>query len=318
MWLSAGDGASGPRYFLGNRYGNAKRLDDPHGHSPSKPNCTTVNSSSQSSSSNAAIYNSSHHQPGHPSSYAWTPHRGFPIPSTQWIDYPRGPRWEGQNTYIEPALDNFDETAWRQRGARSSREDVPMPDYASSSTSSRAISSMTGVSYEHSKQPSMTAAMDEDQYNELIQALTPSKLPTMGTYAPSNTPSSIVLVSKPSAAAKARSDGYGRVTRRTSALCEISQPSTRDVSDSSMQPVTEKDIVEPSVSKVGSSASEKVKSKKEALKEIVKEVVEEVKDVDNVASQDTAKAKDIAKKIKIAVDVEDAHLVDQENGQLLT
>lgn len=313
MWLPSGNG---PRYFPGNGYGNTKRPDDPHGHSPSKPNGTTVNSSSQSSSSNAATYNSSHHQPGNPSSFAWTPHRGFPIPSTQWTDYPRGPRWEGQDTYIvEPALEAFvDDTAWRQRGARPSREDVPMPDYASSSTSSRAISSMTGISYEHSKQPSIIAAMDDEQYSELIQSLTPTKLPTMGTRAPSNTPSATVPAGKPSAAAKARSEGYGRLTRRTSALCEISQPSTRDVSDSSMQPVYEKDAVDWPTSKVGASPSEKIKSKKE----VVKEDVKEVKDVDNVTNQETPKAKDIMRKVKLAIDTEDAHLADQENEELVT
>ncbi|KAJ6098661.1 hypothetical protein N7467_000196 [Penicillium canescens] len=313
MWLPSGNG---PRYFPGNGYGNTKRPDDPHGHSPSKPNGTTVNSSSQSSSSNAATYNSSHHQPGNPSSFAWTPHRGFPIPSTQWTDYPRGPRWEGQDTYIvEPALEAFiDDTAWRQRGARSSREDVPMPDYASSSTSSRAISSMTGISYEHSKQPSIIAAMDDEQYSELIQSLTPTKLPTVGTRAPSNTPSATVSAGKPSAAAKARSEGYGRLTRRTSALCEISQPSTRDVSDSSMQPVHEKDVVDLPISKVGASPSEKIKSKKE----VVKEAVKEVKDVDNVTNQETPKAKDIMRKVKLPIDTEDAHLADQENEELVT
>ncbi|KAJ5757086.1 uncharacterized protein N7511_007268 [Penicillium nucicola] len=303
MWLPSGNV---PRYFPGNGYGNTKRPGDPHGHSPSKPNCNTVNSSSQSSNSNVATFNCSH-QPVHPSSYAWTPHRGFPIPSTQWTDYPRGPRWEGQNTYAEPALDNFvDDTAWRSRGARSSREDIPMPDYASSSTSSRAISSMTDISYEHSKQPSMTAAMDEDQYNELIQALTPTKLPTVGTRAPSNTPSSIVPANKPSAAAQARSDSYSRVTRRTSALCQISQPSTRDVSGSSMPPVTEKDAAELPASKVRASPSEKIKSKKKV-----------VKDVDAVTSQDTTKEKDIMKKVKIAIDAERA-LANQENEESIT
>jgi hypothetical protein len=180
---------------------------------------------------------------------------------------------------------------------------------------------MTGISYEHSKQPSMTAAMDDGQYNELIQALTPTKLPTVGTRAPSNTPSATVPAGKPSAAAKARSEGYGRVTRRTSALCEISQPSTRDVSDSSMQPVHEKDVVDLPISKVGASPSEKIKSKKEVLKETVKEgvkEVKEVKDIDNVTYQETPKAKDIMKKVKIAIDAVDAHLVDQENGELVT
>jgi uncharacterized protein YlxP (DUF503 family) len=173
---------------------------------------------------------------------------------------------------------------------------------------------MTGISYEHSKQPSIIAAMDDEQYSELIQSLTPTKLPTVGTRAPSNTPSATVSAGKPSAAAKARSEGYGRLTRRTSALCEISQPSTRDVSDSSMQPVHEKDVVDWPISKLGASPSEKIKSKKE----VVKEVVKEVKDVDNVTSQETPKAKDIMRKVKLAIDTEDVHLADQENEEVVT
>lgn len=69
------------------------------------------------------------------------------------------------------------------RGARSSREDIPMLDY--SSGSSRAISGnssnsvpmsgISGMSFEHSKQPSMTAPMDEESYNLLIGSLAPSE-----------------------------------------------------------------------------------------------------------------------------------------------
>jgi hypothetical protein len=62
-----------------------------------------------------------------------------------------------------------------------------MPDYSSSSASSRAISSGTGVSYEQ-------VHMDDDQYNLLIQALTPTK--AGGVRAPSNTPSATVNAAK--------------------------------------------------------------------------------------------------------------------------
>ncbi|KAJ5355742.1 hypothetical protein N7517_010351 [Penicillium concentricum] len=298
MWLSVPNGS---RYGSAARYGTSKVVGDgAHGHSPSKPDrpehriAVTANTSSQSSS-NAATYSGST-----PSTYnAWTPHRGFPIPSTQWNGYSQEPRWEPQDTYIvEPGMDAFiDDTAWRQRGARSSREDVPMPDYVStgSTTSSRAISSVTGMSYEHSKQPSINSCLDDEQYNELIQALTPTKAPPVGTRAPSNTPSTAataISVPKPSAAAEARSASYKSRNRRSSALREISQPSTRDVSGSS-----EPKNLTPS--KLGASPSDKVRSKKENQKD---------------ANQETPKAKsrgrDTAKENCNSKDVEN---VQDEN-----
>ncbi|OQE35179.1 hypothetical protein PENCOP_c014G01058 [Penicillium coprophilum] len=265
MWIYMPNGS---RYGSTARYGASKVVGDgAHGHSPSKTDRpehripVTANTSSQSSS-NTATYSGST-----PSTYnAWTPHRGFPIPSTQWNGYPQEPRWDPQDTYsVEPGMDAFiDDTAWRQRGARSSREDVPMPDYVSTgSTNSRAISSVTGMSYEHSKQPSVNSCLDDDQYNELIQALTPTKAPPVGTRAPSNTPSTATTamsVPKPSVAAEARSASYKARNRRSSALREVSQPSTRDVSGSS-EP---KELSPP---KLGASPSEKVRSKKENQKE---------------------------------------------------
>ncbi|KAJ5782144.1 hypothetical protein N7457_003918 [Penicillium paradoxum] len=260
MWIIVPNAA---RYGSATRYNATKGLEDgAHGHSPGKPDrpddAITGNTSSKSSNN---TYSGST-----PSTYnAWTPHRGFPIPSTQWNGYSQGPRWDPQDTYIvEPGIDAFvDDTAWRQRGARSSREDVPMPDYSSAgSTSSRPISSMSGLSYEHSKQPSINSCLDDEQYNELIQALTPTKAPSMGTRAPSNTPSTAtasMAPPKPSAAAEARSAGYKTRSRRTSALKEISQTSTREASGSS----------EPKNSspKVGASPSEKIRGKKETQKD---------------------------------------------------
>lgn len=167
----------------------------------------------------------------------------------------------------EPATESLvNEAAWNHRGARSSREDVAMPDYSTSS-GSRAISSMTGLSYEHSKQPSITAPMDDDEYNLLVQALTPTKATVTGTRAPSNTPLVAVAEPKLSAAAEARSASYNRRSTRGSALREISQPSTRDVSGASAQsnPSENKDPSTPS--KLGASPSSNVKGRKEGSKE---------------------------------------------------
>jgi hypothetical protein len=96
---------------------------------------------------------------------------------------------------------------------------------------------MTGISYEHSKQPSIIAAMDDDQYHQLVQALSPKKPLSIG-HVPSDASSSanVPSGSRLSAAAEARAASYTRTNTATrSALREVSQPSTRGVSGSSIK-----------------------------------------------------------------------------------
>jgi hypothetical protein len=52
-----------------------------------------------------------------------------------------------------------------------------MLDYSSSN--SRAISSVTGMSFEHSKQPSMATLMDEEEFSALQESVTLSSPSTM-------------------------------------------------------------------------------------------------------------------------------------------
>lgn len=160
----------------GSSLADSKDTNDVHGHSPVK----TTSTNNQSS---GAVYN------------AWATGRAFPVPVSQQMSqgphaWPQAyvdrwgapPRYFGQEPCLEPSFVN--EAAWRQRGDRSSREDIPMPDYSSSSASSRAISGTSGnsgLSYE------AAVNMEDEQYNILIQAMTPTKAP--GVRAPSNTPS---------------------------------------------------------------------------------------------------------------------------------
>lgn len=158
------------KYNSTGSFANPKDSGDAHGHSPTKAAPTNTQSS-------GAIYN------------AWATGRAFPVPVSQqawqqgYSDRWGGPpRYLGQEPCIEPGFVN--EATWRHRGARSSREDIPMPDYSSSSASSRAISGNSGnsgLSYE------AAVNMEDEQYSILVQALTPTK-PT-GVRAPSNTPS---------------------------------------------------------------------------------------------------------------------------------
>lgn len=138
-----------------------------------------------------------------------------------------------------------------------------MPDYSSSG--SRAISSMTGMSFEHSKHSSMSASMDEERYNLLVEAMTPTK-PPMGTRAPSNTPSTMAVLpvkmtamATPSTQVKASNNNHGSM--RTSRLRERSQPSSRDVSGSVS--MAEKSAVSPSTNVRGRKEGDKEKKENE-------------------------------------------------------
>lgn len=177
------------------------------------------------------------------------------------------PKWTQNPPVQDPFIDPFKDYHQHRR-ARSTLDDVPMPDYiGSGSTSSRAISNMTGISYEAQKAPSVTAPIDDEQYNQLIEAFSPSKKPSSGTYPPTNTPSSVPpIVPKPSAAAEARTASYSRGSGRPKVLKEISQPGTRDPSGSSVRSggAPGESLAEPQPPKrVGASPSASVRSKKE-------------------------------------------------------
>ncbi|KAJ6084497.1 hypothetical protein N7486_011297 [Penicillium sp. IBT 16267x] len=251
----------GSKFDSTGKTGGAGPDDTPHGHSPSRPEprllqtTSSGSNSSQSGVSNAWVSN------------AWVSNRAFPFPVAQWDRQGQERRWGFYpDRYLEPHTTEqiigplITDDAWNQRSARSSREDVPMPDY-SSIASSRAMSSVTGMSYEHTKQNSTTTPIDDDQINELIQALTPTKVPpTTGTRAPSNTPSTLLAAAKPSVVVEVN---HG--STRSSALREISQPSTRDVSGSSNKSLPGEKITTPS--KLVNSPSGNINGKKERIKE---------------------------------------------------
>jgi hypothetical protein len=136
-----------------------------------------------------------------------------------------------------------------------------MPDYSSSS--SRAISSMTGMSYELSKQSSMSAPMDDEHYNMLLEALTPTKPPII--HPPSSAAAAMATlmptaIDTPETIRKASNQTPGPA--RTLGFRERSQASSRDVSDSVSIPAEK-----GSPTKIGASPSANVKSRKEGDKE---------------------------------------------------
>lgn len=247
---------------------DTREPDDAHAHSPQKSDMPMPMRSMALAASNTQPTNS---QGQIEYNNVWASGRAFPNPSYQRFStpaqtYARDPRWAGrQDPYPESIIDSgdpfFGDAAWRHRGARSSREDVPMPDYSSSN--SRAISSTTGMSYEHSKASSIAAPMDDENYNLLVEALTPTK-PPIGTRAPSNTPFTLAIMPAENStpATQIRKAG-GHNQSSNLALRELSQPSSRDVSVSAISP--EEKIASPS--KVGASPSANVKSRKETDKE---------------------------------------------------
>lgn len=167
----------------------------------------------------------------------------------------------------DPFIDPYViDPAVHTRGARSSLDDVPMPDYAgSSSASSRAISNMTGISYEHSKQPSITAPINEEQYHQVVEAMSAPRPVVTGTEVSVNTQSSAVpMGSKLSAAAEARSASYTRRGSRSSLLKELSQPVSRNVSGSSAKStLTTEATIEMAANKSRVSPRGNAKGKKE-------------------------------------------------------
>lgn len=256
-WPNSAMWAPAPRVFKynsGSAYSDLKEMDEAHGHSPTR----YESRASASQTGSLPLYNT------------WMP-RDFPVPLTQWQSNPRDPRWPRQEPYMsDPFIEPYVSDRSSRRGARSSAEDVPMPDYVGSSSSSRVISSMTGVSYEHSKQSSAGAApIDEEQYNQVAEALIPPAAYVSGTHAPANTPTVAVPAGpRMSAAAEARTRSYSKSGSQGSVLKEISDPNSRNVSrnvsESSAKPdPAAESTMEPATKRLQVSPSPQVKGKKE-------------------------------------------------------
>ncbi|PYI32798.1 hypothetical protein BP00DRAFT_445219 [Aspergillus indologenus CBS 114.80] len=243
-----------PRLFKYNSrcaISDMKEPEDSHAHSPSRHEVRQI-LATRSHTSNQSGCSS------------WT-YRNYQRQVPQWQGQPGESRWLPQEQLVtDPFIDPCVlDPAARHRGARASWEDVPMPDYTSNSSSSRAISSMTGISYEHSKHPSIVTPIDEESYTQLLEALSPAPL-NCGTYAPTNTPSTALpMGTKLSAAARARSASYSKSTGRASEMRETSVPETSEMSASSTKTNPAADAA--ATGKVHASPSTHVKSRKEGL-----------------------------------------------------
>ncbi|PWY77123.1 hypothetical protein BO70DRAFT_398011 [Aspergillus heteromorphus CBS 117.55] len=258
-WPNASMWTREPRLFKYNSAGGPsepKEAEDFHAHSPTRHDARRIIAPRSQISSQSG-------------GSTWA-YRNYQRPMPQYQAPSSESRWNTQeqcmpDPFIDPIV--LDPTA-RHRGARPSWEDVPMPDYASSSGSSRAISSMTGISYEHSKNASIVTPMDEASYSQLIEALSPPKPLNCGTQAPTNTPSTAMpMGTKLSAAAEARSAPYTKNSSRASALKEISLPDSREISRTSTRSSAPSDTTADVTvaNKINASPSPQVKSRKEGL-----------------------------------------------------
>ncbi|CEL06748.1 hypothetical protein ASPCAL09920 [Aspergillus calidoustus] len=270
-WPNASMWSKEPRLFkynTGSGVSDLKEADDAHGHSPSRPEARPPVATAG--------------PVGNPTTLNLWRDRNYqgPVPQWQGSNY-REPRWAPAETvFADPFIDPYVlDPAARHRGARPSWEDISMPDYVSSSnTSSRAISSMTGISYEHSKHPSLVAPIDEESYSQLIQALSPPKPLSCISQPQSNTPAALALPvkTKLSAAAEARSASYGKSGSRASVSIpkDVSYSGSREASGSSTKssPMPADAAVERgTVGRVHPSPSGPVKGRKEGLSQENKE-----------------------------------------------
>ncbi|KAE8145074.1 hypothetical protein BDV25DRAFT_134109 [Aspergillus avenaceus] len=258
-WPNASMWSREPRLFKynsGGDLGDLKEPEDTHAHSPTRHGArqavTTANQIS-----NPAVHGS------------WA-YRNYQGPIPQLHSSSRELRWPQQDQFLpDPFIDPYAlDASAPHRGARPSCDDVSMPDYVSSSISSRAISNNTGISYEHSKHPSIITPIDEESYNQLIEALSPPKPLSCGTQAPANTPSATLPTGrKLSAATEARSASYAIPGSRASILKELSIPGTRNHSETSVKSeLPPEAIVETTVtSKLHVSPNVQIKSRKEGF-----------------------------------------------------
>ncbi|KAL4762353.1 uncharacterized protein BDW70DRAFT_167155 [Aspergillus foveolatus] len=253
------------KYNAGSGVSDPKEAEDSHAHSPAARHDETRPPVAPITG-----------QIGNPPALNFWRNRSYQGPVPQWQGNYREPRWAPPETvFADPFIDPYVlDPAARHRGARQSWEDISMPDYVSNSSGSRAISSMTGISYEHSKHPSLVAPIGDDAYSQLIQALSPTKQPACSTQPPTtaSATTAIPMGTKLSAAAEARSASHrksGNSRASANILEDMSCSNSRDVSGSTTaasnttppDPAAE----QGAAAKLHASPSGPIKSRKEGI-----------------------------------------------------
>ena len=160
------------------------------------------------------------------------PGRGHLLKDNDWTTLPTMP---------DPFLDNGQGQGYQNFTRRSGSEDLSMPDYSHSITpaSSRNISGSNNM---HRKGAPVTEPAADEQYDMLLNAITPPKDGTCGTFAPANSRRSSTVptsapqfVTRPSVAAEARVASYTQRHGRSVSVKAPAKSAHRETSDVSMK-----------------------------------------------------------------------------------
>lgn len=197
-------------------------LDDLHTHSPTRHDSTRLEATGINN-------NGGGHHDLYSSAPPWAPKPFVPAPQAQqapppvmnWANIYGDNRlnlqpsnfggmfntgFNGLDPFVDPPM------AHRINPTQRSLDDISMPDAGPMSVSSRAMSSINGMSYEHSQQASLSASRDSDNYH-FIELTSPAKAQQASSAAQNSVPS-MPPVSRPSAAAQARSESYSKATSK--------------------------------------------------------------------------------------------------------
>ncbi|EED12629.1 conserved hypothetical protein [Talaromyces stipitatus ATCC 10500] len=182
----------------------------------------------------------------------------FNLNPTNFGGLQNNPGFMGSDPFIEPGL------AHRLRQTQRSIDDISMPDAGPISVSSRAMSSIAGMSFEHSHQASLAASRDDDSYSlSYCDSMNPAKIHTTASSTQQTAVPSMPPVSRPSAARQARSESYSKNASR--AVSQVDPKDVRQISGSSVRSGQTDNVIETvTTRKVIVSPKSHVKGKKES------------------------------------------------------
>lgn len=239
-------------------YDGPKDTDDLHAHSPTRHDTTTRYEPNRMTGfgAPAPMMNLPNFAMDPRFNLNPTNFGGAPPTMMNWPNFAQNnPGFMGSDPFIEPGL------AHRLRQSQRSIDDISMPDAGPISVSSRAMSSIAGMSFEHSHQPSIAASRDDDSPSiGYFDSMNPARIQTTASSTQHTAIPSMPPVSRPSAAAQARSESYSKNASRS-----VSQADPKDFRHISGSSARSDNVFETvTTRKVVVSPKAQVKGKKES------------------------------------------------------